>query len=200
VRDIDIRQALHETRLAIFKRDPDTVVIDELGLCQGNARIDIAVINGRLHGFEIKSEKDTLERLPTQEKIYSKILDTVTLVTHQHHIDKASQIIPDWWGIISAGGSASDLTLEQFRPARVNQCIDPNAVVQLLWRDEALDILASFNLTKGLKSKPRSFLWKTLADQLSIVELCEVVRRTIKKRKNWRSDPPQNICADSHLP
>ena len=32
------------------------LLIHELGVCAGLARVDIALVNGSLHGFEIKSE------------------------------------------------------------------------------------------------------------------------------------------------
>jgi hypothetical protein len=49
-------------------------MLDEFGLEHGEVRVDVAVINGELHGYEIKSERDTLERLPRQVKAYSAVL------------------------------------------------------------------------------------------------------------------------------
>ena len=62
-KDLDIRSALHAKRLRRLKAKPDTLVIDELGLAHASSRIDVAVINGCIHGYEIKSAKDTLDRL-----------------------------------------------------------------------------------------------------------------------------------------
>jgi hypothetical protein len=186
LRDIDIRRTLHRTHLSVFQNDPNTIIIDELGLSQGDARIDIAVINGNLHGIEIKSERDTLERLPSQEKIYSKILDTVTLVTGENHIQKATEMVPNWWGIILAKQSHKNIELKEVRPARTNQNIEPYSVAQLLWRDESLAILTSFNLANGIRGKPRSYLWEVLADNLPLDSLCSIVRETLKKRQRWR--------------
>ena len=80
IKDIDIRQVLLKKLSAEYRYDPDTIIIEELGLCQGEARIDLALVNGFIHGYEIKSERDTLERLPSQIEIYCRTLDTVTIV------------------------------------------------------------------------------------------------------------------------
>jgi len=45
---------------------PDTLVIDELGLVQAKSRIDVAVINGYIHVYKIKSARQTLSRLDKQ--------------------------------------------------------------------------------------------------------------------------------------
>lgn len=54
--DIYIREQLHSV-LAEQWSDGERLIIDELGCCQGAARIDVAVVTNELHGFEIKSER-----------------------------------------------------------------------------------------------------------------------------------------------
>ena len=34
--------------------------VEELGVCRGRVRVDVAVVNGTLHGYEIKSDRDSL--------------------------------------------------------------------------------------------------------------------------------------------
>ena len=48
------------------------MILDELGICRGRVRIDLTVVNGLLHGYEIKSERDTLARLETQADLYGR--------------------------------------------------------------------------------------------------------------------------------
>ena len=48
----------------MHRSEPNTVFLEELGLCQGDARVDYAVINGAMNGYEIKSDRDKLVRLP----------------------------------------------------------------------------------------------------------------------------------------
>lgn len=79
-RDIDIRVALHSKKLNAFRGAPNTLVVNELGLSHAKVRIDVAVINGCVHGYEIKSSLDTLNRLPAQLELYSQCLERLTLV------------------------------------------------------------------------------------------------------------------------
>src|SRR5437868_15105658 len=82
--------------------EPDTLVVEELGLCQGIARVDLAVVNGNVHGYEIKSECDTLARLPGQISVYSRTLEFVTVITASAHIGNVRHRVPRWWGIWEA--------------------------------------------------------------------------------------------------
>src|SRR5215212_6095693 len=98
MKDFDIRIALKRTLLSRYAKNPSARIFDELGLRHGAARVDIAVISGLIHGFELKSDYDTLQRLPSQVKIYNSVLDRITLVVGQRYIDKATALIPEWWG------------------------------------------------------------------------------------------------------
>lgn len=81
VNDSEIRRAYHRIRLARHHQDPNTLVVDELGLRHGAPRADIAVVNGHLLGIEIKSDADTLSRLGSQVDCYSAVFDRAVLVT-----------------------------------------------------------------------------------------------------------------------
>ncbi|EMS0078485.1 sce7726 family protein, partial [Escherichia coli] len=64
MRDIDVRKAVHAKILRDHHKDPDTLIIDEFTMNLGASRADIAVINGLIHGYELKSKSDNLLRLP----------------------------------------------------------------------------------------------------------------------------------------
>lgn len=186
-RDIDIRTSLHNMLGHEHKYDQSTKIINELGLCQGDARIDVAVVNGAMNGYEIKSESDTLERLPRQCEIYNKIFDTMTILTASKYVDGIKDIIPNWWGIMRAEKDADGIVFFlSIRKAKLNRKIDPYSLAQLLWREEALYILKEKGLHKGILSKPREFLWKALSDNVPLIELKELVRQQLKSRQNWR--------------
>jgi len=195
MRDRDIRSHLM-TELRSNHDLGDTLLIDELGLCQGNARIDIAVVNGTLSGYEIKSEADTLYRLPHQVSVYSKILDYVTIVVSRPHLKKIADAVPEWWGITEAVSEKGQLAFHEVRLALSNPSIDPFSLVQLLWRDEVLAILTDLGFTKGLSGK-RELLWKKLVEAQTLEELKCRVRQTLKLREGWRVDPLQTSNGDS---
>ena len=170
-----------------YKNDKDTLIIPELGLCQGDARVDIAVVNGVIHGYEIKSERDTLNRLSGQQDIYNKVLDYVTVVASSSHIPKIKKTVPKWWGISEAKYKNDKLTIVDMRPCKKNTTVDPMALVQLLWRDEALSILKEHNFHRGVVSKPRKIIWERLVELLPLDELQDEIRQKIKARQHWRS-------------
>src|SRR5260221_341269 len=107
MRDRDVRSALFTHVVERFRSDANTLIIHELGVLNGSCRIDLAVVNGLLHGYEIKSDSDTLDRLPSQADAYASIFDRVTLVVGSKHTGQATAIIPDWWGLREAVGESS---------------------------------------------------------------------------------------------
>lgn len=188
IRDTDIRQRLHLTELQKYKSNPEVMVIDELGLCQGLTRVDIAVVNGSMIGYEIKSELDTLERLPAQRDLYNKILDYVIIVSYTSHIQYLDDCIPDWWGIIEVKKTEESFDLISRKKPKKNRQQDNYSIAQLLWKEEALNLLIQLDLATGLKNKPRNVLWNRLAESLSTFKLSKLVRETIRARGNWRAD------------
>ena len=180
MRDLDIRNALKKELASLH--DEETIILDELGLCQGAARVDLAVVNGALHGYEIKSERDTLARLPTQQGIYNKVFDRVTLVISQSHVEKANQAVPNWWGIAIATQTEGHVSVRTVREATDNPLVDAFAQTQLLWREEALTALEERALAGGLRSKPKKVLWNRLVTELPPREIGTIVRECLRAR------------------
>ncbi|SRR6266404_507942 len=192
--DAIIRKALKKKLLhEDHKNDPETIIVEELGLKHGDARVDLAVINGVLHGFELKSDLDTLFRLPGQMKIYNLTLDQITLVVGKDHLVEAMKIIPDWWGVLIAKsvGAAGDIRFYEIRSAENNPSLDNIAIAHLLWRDEALHILEQLGQAKGVRSKSRKVIYERLTAVLSRDELRQIVRKCLSTRINWR---PEKQC------
>lgn len=199
MKDLDIRVVLSKFLHDKFVlHDPTCVLLDEFGLCQGAARIDMAVINGHIHGFEIKSEQDTLYRLTQQLSVYSKTLDYLTLVTNKKHLHELRSVLPKWCGIMVVDEKGD---IHEKRAAKLNHYIDPSSLVQLLWRDEAIDILRQIGQNKGL-SHPNRVLWEKIASSIPLEELNARVRETLKVRiatTSWRADQPQVLRGGSLL-
>ena len=182
IRDAEVRPALRTYLEQQELACPDTLLIEELGLCQGQARIDLATVSGVLHGYEIKSPRDRLTRLASQAATYGRVLDRVTLVVGPQHIEAALQLIPGWWGMLLVRGSVEALTLDPVRPAAENPDQDPRALVELLWRDEALELLAYHNAVAGVRSKPRPAVWDRVCEVLDVTEIRSAVRYRLRAR------------------
>ncbi|WP_439406413.1 sce7726 family protein [Bradyrhizobium sp. DASA03076] len=186
MRDFDVRQALRRDLDEQHHDDARTRIVEEMGIWAGSVRVDIAVINGELSGYEIKSARDTLVRLPAQQALYSQVFDRVTLVVADHHSKKASVLIPEWWGVMIAS-MADDLSvcLQEDRPSYGNPAVDALQVARLLWRPEAVAILERHGLVKGFRSAAAEKLCRRLASELPIDLLRLEVRETLKARTNW---------------
>lgn len=188
MRDVDVRRALRREMNSLHPDRTDTLIVEELGICQGIARVDLAVVNGTFHGFEIKSERDTLSRLPYQADIYSQALEYVTIVAAPSHLAGVRDVVPAWWGVWSATqGKQGEVQLVVRRRARRNPSLQVEALVQFLWRDEALQILLDYNLAGGMISKSRQHIWNRLSTNFTVDEIGELVRSRLKQRASgWR--------------
>lgn len=188
MRDKDVRSALRQ-RLAVEHAQEldETRVVEEFGI-YGEVRVDVAVLNGKMIGYELKSERDSLKRLPKQVVWYSKILDEACIVVAENHLAHALEIVPDWWGCaVATSENGGGVRLEETREAKPNPGIDGRTLALLLWRDEVLTALETRGLDRGYRSKTRSAMAQRLAEGTPLQELRDLVRETLKMRKGWRS-------------
>ncbi|MGO4257124.1 sce7726 family protein [Marmoricola sp. RAF53] len=188
MRDHDVREALRARLLEEHASAPEgeTLLVDELGVC-GQGRVDLAVVNGSFTGYEVKSARDRLDRLPNQVEAYGQVLDYAVLVVADSHLVKARQMLPSWWGILVATQGPDGVQVGHQRKARLNPAIQPASLAQLLWREEALAALTKFGLDRGVRSLPRHALWDRLATHLEVDQLRAEVRDRLRARRGWRA-------------
>ncbi len=185
--DADIRRNFHKKKLRRYHEDLSTLVVDELGLRHGACRADIAVVNGRLLGYEIKSDSDMLLRLPRQVSGYNAVFDRVTIIAAERHISAVRHMVPDWWGITRCiRGSKGGIHFITDRRARPNPDVDLVSIAKLLWKTEVVQILRERGAHVKALRGPRSVLYDRLAESLVSEELKETVRLVLKNRRNWR--------------
>jgi hypothetical protein len=188
MRDGDVREVLYRRLRMLHRDEPDTRYVDELDLC-GTVRVDVAVVNGYIAGYELKSASDSLRRLPVQVEYYSRVVDYATLVVATKHHEKAAKDLPEWWGVLIAEQLGSgEVVLHTDRYGQLNSGVDPVSLAMLLWRDEALEELTTRGLDRSLRSKPRRVLWEHLACSVPITELQKLTRDRLKARTGWRPD------------
>jgi hypothetical protein len=159
LKDIDIRKPLLD-RILQQNQGKDFRIIPEMAVCDGQARVDIAVANGKLYGYEIKSDADTLDRLPLQKSCYDKTFDKIVIVVGTKYKDIIEQHIPDWWGIyIASSKQNGSVVLKEKRRAKHNAEIDAQSLLDLLWRDEVEELLKSYGF-KSLSVKIGAYFVK----------------------------------------
>lgn len=180
--DAEIRPALHRHLHARYLRDVGTVVLEELGLCRGQVRVDLAVVNGILHGYEIKSDRDSLRRLTGQVDLYGRVLDRATLVVGRSHLDEAMDLVPEWWDVLLIRSSAIGMQFKTVRRGRKNSGRDPRALVELLWLDHAIALLDQRDAARGVRGKPRRVVWDRVCECFDVDEIAAAVRSHLKAR------------------
>ena len=195
--DITIRSALKKLLTNRHAQDEKVRIIEELGVQHGSARVDIAVVNGIMHGYEIKSDQDTLQRLPRQMDVFNSVFDKITLVVGKNHLYRAINIVPEWWGIMVAkSNNNGSVIFNLIRGEEFNKNQDSVSIAKLLWREEALRILEKNKVANGFYSKPRDFIYKKLASVLDQEALSEEVREKLFLRADWRPDVPLILNGD----
>lgn len=180
-----IRAAVRGHLTELHGGEPTTVLRDELGLCLGATRVDVAAINGSLTGCEIKGSRDRLTRLAHQVEMYGQVLDYALLVVEPKLAPAAPHLVPKWWGLWQVTDLDGAVELTELRQPQQNPGTVPLSVAQLLWRDEVYDELAKRDAARGLVKATRWRLWAALVELLEPDELAAVVRERVKARREW---------------
>jgi hypothetical protein len=162
-------------------------VVDEMEVCAGRARIDLAVIADRLIGIEIKAARDNVTRLPGQIRAYSQCFEYVVLVAHESLASKAATLVPQWWGIVVGSESQCRARYRFLQRPQLNPNPNLEVLLSLLWRDEVGALLSTL---MGGVAKPRATKRAIRAELLARIEAQVLRHATLQKlreRKDWRS-------------
>ena len=134
--DPDIRARLYPLLLG-------GVYIDELPT--GTTRADVVhITNAFMHGYEVKGDGDTLQRVENQLRCYAEVYDFVTFIVTEKHLAKLLPRLPEWVGVLVA--EAEGPGLREHRPAGYNAGVQRAPLAALLWVEE----IKQFLLARGL--------------------------------------------------
>ena len=196
-RDADIRKVLmSELRQTYNDKDHD-LIVEEFGC--NSARIDVAVINGALHAFEIKSDSDSLDRLPSQIEAYRGVFQYVTLVSGERLLAHARETIPKWWGIQKARCEDGAVVLRSLRTAKLNPQQDALSLAKMLWKIEALTCLRKYGYKIVTSKHSAGEVALAVAENIPVGVLSDELRQAIKVRGGSgfarRSSPSDDSCS-----
>lgn len=179
---------------------PSVRLVDELAIPKKICLADVVAIpvaedaQKGMHGFEIKSEVDSLTRLESQIHYYSKVFKKCSLIVTEKHEKKALEMLPDWWGVIMAlhtaedeyGDPTDDFLLLEIKEAKDNpHPLHSYSLTQLLWRNELLEIVKTKNV-EVLKSGSKRLLREAIIKQIPVEELEELVVAFLANRTEWK--------------
>ena len=179
------------------RRWPDARVVNELVV--GHAcRIDVAFISpAHLAGIEIKSSKDTLDRLETQLRVFTGHIPEVWLAFAPKWLSKISAAGVPWnVGQLLFNGGCVDEEIPHGgighryrRPARPDECLTIQ-LLDILWRDELHAVANTHDLKPRAKApiaEVRKLLVRKLTGEQIIAGVCTELRGRDAK---WVADPP----------
>lgn len=187
LKDSHIRAILMEQLNSLYKDALDTRIINELGIDFGKSRVDIAVVNGILHGYEIKSESDTLNRLPNQISHYNLLFERMTIVVDKKHLEEVSNIVPDWWGLTLVKKVKGTVSLVQKRKGRRKTSQDKEILLKLLWKEELEAFIDHIGYPKAMKRMKKLELLKVFNEEVKIEIVRPFVYEALKERQYWRN-------------
>ena len=164
-----------------------TLIACQRDICWRQGRVDVLVVNGALSGFEIKSRRDSLARLPRQADLYSRVLDYATVVCPARHLDGADAIIPAWWGLREVALRDEEVTIEIVREPLPNPWVLPHDLVRLLYHDELYAELVRVRGMRRISRMRQAEMAWLLVELTELDELRRIVRERLRQRPSWRA-------------
>jgi hypothetical protein len=131
-----------EIRALLYPLLTEGVWIDELPT--GTTRADVVHITPAfMHGYEVKGDGDTLQRVSRQLSCYGSVYDFVTFVVTAKHLPRLLPLLPEWVGVLVA----SEQGLQTHRPAQYNATVERAPLAGLLLLEE----VKQFLMARGLR-------------------------------------------------
>lgn len=151
-------------------------IVEEFVICAGIVRADVAVIEKIMIGYEIKSDVDTFQRFKLQQECYEKTFDKNYLVVGEKY---RNINIPSGWGLIVATINGLETIVE----AELNNTVEKQALLDLLWKEELKKFLDGYT---GIASKNRRKLRQIILENFEMSKIKDFTISTLLSRDNWK--------------
>lgn len=159
--DKDIREPLFDY---LEERFGKARILEEKRM--GRSRADvIMVLEDALVGLEIKSDKDTYERLKRQATDYNKFCDRNYIVIGKSHSRHVAEHVAKCWGILCVSEHEGEIEIEELRAAGANPKCRLCHQLSWMWRPE-LNHLLELNTLPRYKQKSKRFVQDKLLEKV----------------------------------
>ena len=158
----------------------DAVLINEMVYANWSRRADLAVANGHLHAFEIKSDFDSLRRLEGQIAIYLERFDKLTVVVAPKYLSSVLEMTPPQVAVWCALEEESGVRIKVVRAGRKQRVENRDVLIDYLLRDELYCFLSTHGI-QVRRSDSRSHL-VSLARMEPLSKLRAYVLHALKER------------------
>ncbi|TDR32155.1 sce7726 family protein [Hydromonas duriensis] len=172
----EIREILISFLSKKYSDEADVAFIKELFIEQFKQRADLVLANGKLVTYEIKSELDSLNRLPAQLESYTKHFEETIVVCAEKHVEKVKEIIGLEVGLWAVNIKGEFKAIQ--KPKKIK-------ITKLSWLshlpvDELRVLLKQYSFTR---SGNRDTLTQTIVQKLSCNQVREYVLDYFKRRE-----------------
>lgn len=149
----------------------------------GASKADLVILNGTSVVYEIKSERDKLDRLATQIDDYRRVFAMVNVITNERYANRVGAIVPEDVGILCLS--------KRYKISRLREAIEqpsricPLTVFESLRTAEAAAILEALEVSvpEVPNTKRRSVMRARFAE-LDPVALHHQLVRTLKRTRD----------------
>ena len=146
-------------------------------------KVDVAIFSGTATAYEIKSERDRLDRLENQVTSYRKVFSKVYVVTGENHVDEVLKRTEDEIGVL--------LLSDRFTISTVREAVDrpdlvrPEVIFDSLKIGEAISLLSELGVVAP--NVPNTEIHSTLRNIFSELDPYEVHARMVNVMRHSRS-------------
>lgn len=156
----------------------DAVIISEMVVDSWARRADVVLANGKLSAFEIKSDFDTLTRLPGQLESYRTFFERVVVVITPRFLEKVGKIVPDGVGIWVVDSDGAEGIREKRRARTFD--LTPDAAITLMTVTDLRRLLSANGVQGATRASRREL--EELARKLTKKDLAVAARDSVKRR------------------
>lgn len=148
-----------------------------------SSKADVVILNGTSTVYEIKSERDNLDKLKRQITDYRKVFAKVNVITGENHLNDVVRFVQSDVGVLllSERGQISTIREAQDKPERVS----PEVIFESIRTKEASMILSSLGVQTP--NVPNTLLYKTLKNEFIKLDPVGIHSGMLKVLKKTRS-------------
>ena len=146
----------------------------------GTTRADVVHVTEHfMHGYEVKGDGDTLQRVANQLRCYGEVYDFVTFIVTEKHLPKLLPLLPKWVGVLVASAEG----LRPHRAAVYNATVERAPLAKLLLLEDVKQFLLARGLAgvSTLRSKEVSQFLRT-TQLIPLSNLAQYVRERLMAR------------------
>lgn len=165
--------------------EPGDTLACETAFADGRRRADVLTISTDLHAYEIKGDRDNLDKLANQISDYQRCFDFVSIVTTRKHVSKASNIVPKSIGILLY----EDNRISQVRIPKRRVRLSKSCLAEMLDRNSLQNIARNIGISTNIvRIGGVAALRGKIATKLSLNELRSAAVANLRRRYADRFD------------